>query len=72
MEVLDTIKALTSPTLTEREVIIYLLIESGMTSRDLANRLGISHESVRGTHKDAKAKIDKLSEAGMYSSDIKT
>lgn len=67
----DSIKALTSKMLTEREVIIYQLIESGMTTRDVAERIGVSHESVRTTHKDAAAKIKQFGEAGLFETNIK-
>ena len=51
--------------LTDRELIVYLLIESGMTTRDLAERLGVSHETIRSLHKDAKAKMEMFKEAGI-------
>lgn len=66
----DAIKALTKHQLTEREVIIYQLVQSGMTTRDVAERIGVSHESVRTTHKNAEAKIKRLGEAGLLSTNI--
>lgn len=67
----DSIKALTSQMLTEREVIIYQLVESGMSSRDVADRIGVSHESVRTTHKNAADKIKRFGEAGLFSTTVK-
>lgn len=56
--------------LTEREVIIYQLIESGMTTRDLAERIGVSHENIRTVHKNATEKIKRFGEAGLFSTAI--
>lgn len=67
----DSIKALTNIMLTEREVIIYQLIESGMTTRDVAERIGVSHESVRTTHKNAADKIKRFGEAGLFATEMK-
>lgn len=67
----DSIKALTSQMLTEREVIIYMLVESGMSTRDIAARLDVSHENIRTTHKNAEAKIKRFGEAGLFSTSVK-
>jgi DNA-binding CsgD family transcriptional regulator len=68
---MDNIKQLLSNMLTERELIIFLLVESNMSTRDLAGRLGVSHENIRTTHKNAKAKMEKFADAGFFSTDIK-
>lgn len=68
--VMDTIKALLSQMLTEREAIIYMLVESGMTTRDLAERLSVSHGTISLTHKNAQEKITLFGELGLYSTEL--
>lgn len=67
---MDNIKLLMSNMLTEREIMIFMLITSGMSQRDLATRLQLSHENVRKTYQGAKVKIDKFAEAGFFSSPV--
>lgn len=67
---MDNIKLLMSNMLTEREIMIFMLISSGMSQRDLATRLQLSHENVRKTYKDAQSKIDRFAEAGFFSSPV--
>jgi DNA-binding NarL/FixJ family response regulator len=68
---MDNIKQLMSNMLTEREIMIFMLIESGMSYRDLAERIMVSHENVRNTYDRAKEKMNKFAEAGFFSTDIK-
>jgi DNA-directed RNA polymerase specialized sigma24 family protein len=68
---MDNIKQLMSNMLTEREIMIFMLIESGMSYRDLADRILVSHENVRNTYDRAKAKMSKFGDAGFFSTDIK-
>ena len=62
---MDKLRSVIAKMLTDRELIVYLLVESGMTTRDLAERLGVSHETIRSLHKDAKAKMELYREAGI-------
>lgn len=58
--------------LTEREVIIYKLVEStGADYRTIADWLDLSHENVRKTYARAKQKLEKFGEMGMFSTTIK-
>lgn len=64
---MDQINAILKTQLSEREVMIFLLVEnSGLSNRKLAVALGISHESVRKTHEMAKAKMLKAGDAGYF------
>lgn len=68
---MDQITMLMSGQLTEREVMIYLLIENTeMTNRELGFILGVSYEKIRQAHKSATRKITKLAAAGMYQTDL--
>lgn len=67
---MDNIKKLMSSMLTEGEIMIFLLIESGMSYRDLGNRLGISYGTVQNRYESAKEKMDKFAEAGFFSTTI--
>ena len=70
---MDNIKQLTKHNLTETEVIIFFLVEnSGANFRTLGDWLQLSHENVRKTYERAKKKMDKLAEAGFFSTDIKS
>jgi len=68
---MDQITLLLKSQLSEREIIILLLIESGMGYRDLAKRLGVSHYYIGQTYEKAKFKMNKLAEAGMFSTEVK-
>lgn len=68
---MDQISVLTKSQLTEREVIIFLLVESGMSYRDLAKRLLTNHSNILRTYETAKDKMNKLAEAGMLSTAVK-
>lgn len=57
--------------LGEEEIFIYLLIESGMAYRDLGRRLGVSHYYLLKKYEIAKEKVDKLTAAGLLSTDEK-
>lgn len=67
---MDQITLLLKSQLTEREIIILLLVESGMGHRDLARRLGVSHYYIGITFTAAKAKMDKLAKAGLFSTAV--
>jgi DNA-binding CsgD family transcriptional regulator len=62
---MDKLRSVMAKMLTDREIIVYLLVESGMTTRDLAERLGVSHETIRSLHKDAKAKLELYKKTGI-------
>jgi len=67
---MDSIRKLMSNMLTEREIIIFLLIDSGMSYRDLATRLGVSHGTIQNTYELAKQKLDRFAQAGFFSSPV--
>lgn len=54
---MDKYKTLLDQQLSEREVMIYLLISNGMSYRDLADKLGMSHGWVQQTFEKAKDKL---------------
>ena len=69
---MDQVKTLMETQLSERELIIYLLVESGNLSyRDLAKHLLTNHTNVRRTYESAKLKMDKMANAGMFSTPVK-
>lgn len=69
---MDTIKQLTAPMLTEREVIIFMLVQNtGQDYRTIGNWLNLSHENIRKTYERAKVKMDKFAEQGYFSTAIK-
>lgn len=59
-----------STQLSEKEYIVYMLVESGMTLRDTAKRLGVSYQNIADLHKSAKAKIEKFGELGLFTTPI--
>lgn len=67
----DQILQIMSTQLTEREVMLYLLIESGMTLRDTADRLGLSPAGVDKVYKRAKKKMTIFAEAGLFQTKLK-
>jgi DNA-binding CsgD family transcriptional regulator len=68
----DIIGSLTAIQPTEREVIIYLIVEDGsISNRTLGDILGVSHETIRTTHLKAKKKIERLGAAGLLQTDLK-
>ena len=67
---MDQILSIMSTQLSEREVIYYLLIESGMASRDIAERLGVSHTGVLRVYKKAKAKMTEFGNLGLFQTPI--
>ena len=68
----DTIKKLTDPMLTEREVIIFMLVENtGQDYRTIGAWLNLSHENIRKTYERAKTKMDVFANAGMFSTEVK-
>lgn len=66
---MDHIKLMVDSQLTEREIIIYLLVQSGMSYRDLAKRLLTSHSNVQRAYQAADKKMSKMSE--VFSTPIK-
>lgn len=67
---MDSIKTIISQQLTEKELIIFLLIESGMSQRDLAGRLGLSHTNVGHTYDIASSKMKRQAEAGFFQTNL--
>lgn len=69
---MDIIKKITNDMLTEKEIIIYLLVtNTGQDFRTIGEWIGISHENVRGTYNKAKKKFERFAEHNMLSTDIK-
>lgn len=58
---MDTIKTLMDSQLTEREIIVFLLVDSGMEYSDIARRLLTNRTSVKRTYVKASEKLDKMS-----------
>lgn len=54
---MDKFKRLLAQQIEESDLILYTLIESGMTYRDLGERLGLSHETIRKRYKATSKKI---------------
>jgi ATP/maltotriose-dependent transcriptional regulator MalT len=67
---MDTINQIVSTQLSEREVIIYLLIESGMSYRNLGERLGLSHTHIVNIYEKANKKMRRMAEAGAFQSQL--
>ena len=69
---MDIIKKISNDMLSEKEIMILLLIENtGKDYRTIGDWLGISHENVRMTYNKAKNKFEKFAEHGMLSTDLK-
>lgn len=69
---MDQIKVLMDTQLSERELIIFLLVENGgLSYRELAKHLLTNHTNVRRAHESAKLKMDKMANAGMFSTEVK-
>lgn len=58
---MDQINTIMRTQLSEREVMIYLLVQNGkFTYRALGDLLGVSHTNIRKTYDKAKAKIEAV------------
>lgn len=69
---MDNIRLLTESSLSEREIIIFFLIENGnMTQRDIANMLLTNQMSISRDYNAAREKIDKMAKAGLLSTPVK-
>lgn len=67
---MDQIKILMDTQLSERELMIFLLVENGMSYRELAKHLLTNHTNIRRAHEAAKEKINKFAEAGLFSTPV--
>lgn len=56
--------------LSEREIIIYLLVESGMNYRDLGERLGVSHQQISRIYKSASDKLKFYADHGKLQTQL--
>ena len=56
--------------LSETELMIYLLVESGMNYRDLGERLGMSHNFVAKTYKAASDKLKSYADNGKLQTNL--
>ncbi|CAB4182581.1 hypothetical protein UFOVP1439_30 [uncultured Caudovirales phage] len=68
---MDQLEQLIASQLTEKEVILILLVESGMTHREIGDRLMVHYSSIHRAYKKGKAKMDRLAEAGIFSTPVK-
>jgi len=57
---MDQIKKIVETQLSERELIIFLLVKSGMSYRDLGKRLSTSHSNILRTFEAAERKLKEL------------
>lgn len=57
---MDQIKAIMETQLTERELLIFMLVESGMSYRDLGKRLMTNHSNILRTYESAREKLDTM------------
>jgi DNA-binding CsgD family transcriptional regulator len=69
---MDQINAIMRTQLSEREVIIFLIVQSGKFAnyRELGDVLGVSHETVRKIYTSAKEKIEKAGAAGYFQTTV--
>lgn len=68
---MDNFKILMEHQLTEKEIMIFLLISSGeISTHKLGKILLLDHTTIVRIFAKAKAKIDKLAEAGLFSTEI--
>lgn len=58
---MDAIKALMATQLTERELMVFLLVDSGMEYSDIARRLLTNHTNIKRAYLSAQSKMDKMS-----------
>lgn len=57
---MDEIKKIVETQLSERELMIFLLVKSGMSYRDLGKRLVTSHSNILRTYEAAERKLKAL------------
>ena len=62
----DQINAIMRAIPSERDVMTYLLVESGMSYRDLAKRIGVSHDNVMRTYERTRKQLNRLRDAGLF------
>ena len=65
---MDLIKVMMDTQLTEREIIIFLLVDSGMAYRDIAKRLLTNPMNITRTYENARKKLDKM--GGLMSTEL--
>lgn len=70
-EPVDHIKILMETQLTEKELIIFLLVENGgMSYRTIAEMLLTNHTNIRRAYESAKDKMNRFADAGLLSTPI--
>ena len=57
---MDQIKKVVETQLSDKELMIFLLVKSGMSYRDLGERLITSHSNILRTYEKAERKLKKL------------
>ena len=67
---LNSIRQITNSQVSEGEAMVYLLIESGLSLRDLADRLGVSHTQVSNVYHNARNKISVLANCGLLQTNL--
>ena len=55
------LKDLKSVMMSDWEAVVYLLVVSGLSTRDLGQRLGVSHQSIVNAHSRASKKLESSS-----------
>lgn len=68
---MDQIEQLMGSQLTEKEVILILLVESGMTYREIGEKLMVHPSTLQRAYKKGRAKMDRQAEAGLFSTPVK-
>lgn len=69
-ESVNPITAVLSTQISDREAIIYMLVESGMSYRDLAGRLGMTHGGIAHIYEKAKKKFYIMGEAEIFATPL--
>jgi transcriptional regulator len=68
---MDPINKIISTQLSEREVIIYMLVQSGMSMRDIAWRLATTHQAISKVNQTAADKIAQMGAAGLLQTPVR-
>lgn len=67
-ELFNDVRTIMDTQLTETEVLVYLLMEGGYSEYTVADLpLGISRSTVRRIYSSARAKVERMADAGIFS-----
>jgi hypothetical protein len=67
---MDGLKRIMDLQLSEKEVMVYMLVQSGMTYRDLGERLGMSHQAIANIYKSGEKKLIFLAENNLLQTQL--